>query len=726
MGFLSWGAYCRGFVGAVLVFAATLSCGDTDVRDVYAINDLYYSLGFPPLGGWMLIGGDPCYEQWQGVHCVNTNITGIVLIGQNLTGELSNSLGNFTSLIKLDLSNNRIGGHIPSSLPTTTKQFFLSGNNFSGSIPDSFSSLTQLTDMSLSNNRLAGEIPDVFFTLSGLLTLDLSGNKLRGQLPPSLANLISLVTLNLQDNRISGFLDVLQDLPLRDLNIENNLFSGPIPLKMLSIPNFKKDGNPFNTSVIPPSVGSPAPSPAPLPEPPQSGGSSSGDSHGNPEHGPPMHGEPNPEKTRFFTTKRIVWIGVAGGLVFIIISFGIAFCVSKARNGPGTNKNTEKRENGASEGPKKNIHDGDSLLRPVSHVVEVSGVTKVVRSNDDSGTDVRGMGSIAKQNHGVEKGMQRMGPPKSLEGRHSDASQPPMKALSQSASVKTFTIGSLQQFTNSFSEENLMGRGVFGSVYRAELPDGKLLAVKNLKSVAYMRQNNEQFLDLVSIISRLQHVNVLEFVGYCADHGQQLLIYEYCSNGTLHDAIHSDGLRNKLSWNARVQVALGSARALEYLHEVCQPPTVHQSFRSTNILLDNKFTVRVSECGFATIVSSNSISQVSGKLSSYGYEAPEFEKGSYTFKSDIYSFGVVLLELLTGRKPYDRSKSLGEQFLAAWAVSQLHDINALSRMVDPSLHGAYPMKSVSRFADIISLCLQSEPEFRPPMSEIVQILSHMT
>ncbi|KAK9152626.1 hypothetical protein Sjap_000106 [Stephania japonica] len=725
MGFLSWGAYCRGFVGAVLVFAATLSYGDTDVRDVYAINDLYYSLGFPPLQGWMLIGGDPCSEQWHGIECVNSNITGIALTGENLGGELSNSLGNFTSLIKLDLRDNHIGGHIPSSLPTTMRSFFLSGNNFSGSIPDSLSSLTQLTDMSLSNNRLAGEIPDVFFTLSGLLNLDLSGNKLRGQLPSSLANLIYLVSLHLQDNRISGFLDVLQDLPLRDLNIENNLFSGPIPLKLLSIPNFKKDGNPFNTTVIPPSVGSPTPSPAPLPEPPQSRGSSSGDVHGNPKYEPPMHGEPNIEKTRFFTTKRIVWIGVVGALVFIIIALGIAFCVSKAKNDPGTNKNTEKSENGASEGKKMQIHDGDSLLRPESHVVEVSGA-KVVRSNDGSGTDVRGMISIAKQNHGVEKRMQRMGPPKSLEGGQTDTSQPPMTALCRSTSVKTFTIGSLQQFTNFFSEENLMGRGVFGSVYRAELPDGKLLALKNLKNVAYMRQNNEQFLDLVSIISRLRHVNVLEFLGYCAEHGQQLLVYEYCSNGTLHDAIHSDGLRNKLSWNARVQVALGSARALEYLHEVCQPPIVHRSFRSTNILLDNKYTVRVSECGFTTIMSSNSISQVSGKLSSYGYEAPEFENGSYTFKSDIYSFGVVLLELLTGRKPYDRSKSLGEQFLAVWAVPQLHDINALSRMVDPSLHGAYPMKSVSRFADIISLCLQSEPEFRPPMSEIVQILSHMT
>ncbi|KAA8519843.1 hypothetical protein F0562_014067 [Nyssa sinensis] len=204
--------------------------------------------------------------------------------------------------------------------------------------------------------------------------------------------------------------------------------------------------------------------------------------------------------------------------------------------------------------------------------------------------------------------------------------------------------------------------------------------------------------------------------------GNSYLCYQYCNNGTLHEALHlDDEIHKKLSWNTRIRLALGTARALEYLHEGCQPPIVHRNFRSANILLDDELAIRVSDCGLAPLISSSSASQLQG----YGYGAPELELGSYTYQSDVYSFGVVMLELLTGRKSYDRSRPRGEQFLVRWAIPQLHDIDALSKMVDPSLNGMYPSMSLSRFADIISLCVQPEPEFRPPMSEIVQILLHM-
>ncbi|KAE8686521.1 Protein STRUBBELIG-RECEPTOR FAMILY 1 [Hibiscus syriacus] len=208
-------------------------------------------------------------------------------------------------------------------------------------------------------------------------------------------------------------------------------------------------------------------------------------------------------------------------------------------------------------------------------------------------------------------------------------------------------------------------------------------------------------------------------MGYCAEHGQKLLIYEYCSNGSLQDALHSDDeFRKKLSWNARIRMALGAPSLRvsrsgiiiyivqmlkhdpmkEYMHEACQPPIVHRNFKSANVLLDDDLNVRVSDCGLAPLIASGSVSQLSGQLQSiYGYGAPEFESGIYTSQSDVYSFGVFMLELLTGRKSYDR-------------------------MVDPSLIGEYPAKALSRFADIISQCVQSEPEFRPPMSEVVQDL----
>ncbi|XXG71683.1 hypothetical protein AAC387_Pa07g0952 [Persea americana] len=298
------------------------------------------------------------------------------------------------------------------------------------------------------------------------------------------------------------------------------------------------------------------------------------------------------------------------------------------------------------------------------------------------------------------------------------------KHLDPLTSVTSFSVGSLQQYTNSFGQENLIGVGSLGSVYQAECPDGQLLAVKKLDNTNLMLQTDESFLNLVSIISKLQHANVVKLVGYCAEHRQCLLVYEYCSNGTLNDVLHSGHeLNKKLSWNARIRIALGAARALEYLHEVCQPPIVHRKFKSSNLLLDDELTVRASDCGLDSLFSSGSVRQLSGNiLSSLGYGAPEFiQSRIYTCQSDIYNFGVVMLELLTGRKPYDSSRPRGEQHLARWAISQLHDIASLSRMVDPSLSSC-PEKSLSQLADIISICIQSEPEFRPPMSEIVQKL----
>ncbi|XP_028087604.1 protein STRUBBELIG-RECEPTOR FAMILY 3-like isoform X2 [Camellia sinensis] len=215
MGCIIWERYVWIFSGLMTIFLVPMCRGTTDPRDVFAINSLYAALGFPILPGWMPFGGDPCADGWQGVECVNANITGIVLTGANLGGELGNDLGNFSSIIQIDLSNNHIGGSIPSNLPITIRT------------------------LSFNDNHLTGEIPDAFQQLMGLINLDLSGNNLSGQLPPSMGNLSSLTTLHLQNNQLVGVLDALQDLPLTDLNIENNLFSGPIPDKLLNIPNFR-------------------------------------------------------------------------------------------------------------------------------------------------------------------------------------------------------------------------------------------------------------------------------------------------------------------------------------------------------------------------------------------------------------------------------------------------------------------------------------------------------
>ncbi|KAF5943749.1 hypothetical protein HYC85_017826 [Camellia sinensis] len=772
MGCIIWERYVWIFLGLMTIFLVPMCRGTTDPRDVFAINSLYAALGFPILPGWMPFGGDPCADGWQGVECVNANITGIVLTGANLGGELGNDLGNFSSIIQIDLSNNHIGGSIPSNLPITIRTFFLSGNQFTGSIPENLSALGQLTDLSFNDNHLTGEIPDAFQQLMGLINLDLSGNNLSGQLPPSMGNLSSLTTLHLQNNQLVGVLDVLQDLPLTDLNIENNLFSGPIPDKLLNIPNFRRDGNPFNTTVIPsPPALSPLPSSSVAPSPALT--------PGIPAFGPsapkitpkPAPKAPNSVTgAKSSTTKRVTWIAIGGLVIVIVLAIGLCFCMSRyCKGSQSVRKFAKNHEMGAyndsNEKPRNNeslpklyspIEKGHKeaglILRPPVRYGKDHERSSLWLQSDTEQEDNKRMAAIPKKKEYHEIDMSgldedimsspRPPPPPPFLPVDKITANPilppgPMSRRFNKTlnSVRSFTIASLQQYTNSFSQENLIGGGILGTVYRAVIPTGKLLAVKKLDTTACRKQSNEDFLELVFSVSKLKHANVVELVGYCAEHGQQLLVYEYCKNGTLHEALHlDDEIHRQLSWNTRIRLALGAARALEYLHEVCQPPIVHKNFKSANILLDDELAVHVSDCGLAPLISRVSESQlfldgvdISAfyQLSGNGYGAPELELGSYSSKSDVYSFGVVMLEILTGRKSYDRSRPRGEQFLVRWAIPRLHDIDALSRMVDPSLNGAYPSKSLSRFADIISLCLQPEPEFRPPMSEIVQNLLHM-
>jgi serine/threonine protein kinase len=301
----------------------------------------------------------------------------------------------------------------------------------------------------------------------------------------------------------------------------------------------------------------------------------------------------------------------------------------------------------------------------------------------------------------------------------------PRKSPNTTIAATSYSVADLQAATNSFAQESLVGEGSLGRVYRGDFQDGQVLAVKKLDTSAPLVQNEQDFLGVVSNIARLRHANITELVGYCAEHGQRLLVYEYLNHGTLNDILHSneDNVK-RLSWNVRVKIALGAARALEYLHEVCLPAVVHRNFKSGNVLLDDELNPHVSDCGIADLSPLGSDHQVSPQIpGSFGYSAPEYAmSGIYTVKSDVYSFGVVMLELLTGRKPLDSSRPRAEQSLVRWATPQLHDIDALAKMVDPALKGIYPAKSLSRFADIIALCVQPEPEFRPPMSELVQAL----
>ncbi|KAL6657785.1 hypothetical protein ACP70R_005565 [Stipagrostis hirtigluma subsp. patula] len=752
----------------LLLSALPLCQPYTYEQDVFAINGLYTALESPALPNWTTNGGDPCNEGWQGVLCAASNITSIILNGVNLGGQLGNTLANFSSLITLDLSNNNIGGTIPDGLPVTLQKFFLSDNQLSGSIPSTLSSLTLLTSMSLNNNHLVGEIPDVFSALTGLANLDFSSNNLTGPLPPSMGNLTALTSLHIQNNQISGTLNVLQDLPFQDLNIENNLFSGPVPVKLLNLPNFKKDGNPFNTSIAPSAQPSAAPTPSPSASP----------SIGHVPSKEPANSSNPPEQmtptSRKHTVSIIKFVGyiLVGVVSAVVIVLMVVYCLSKYKDRKSRDEVYTKSQIGRvpqrlgepkikelSVKLKNNVGKAEKLLAASNVVsdareekkpnIPTAAASDAVydardgRKLDSSVTAAPGVVTMKQKEHVIDMEktdsfvQEQLHPPQPVALRTEKVTVTPsvrtrkgrvpsVGKVDLTTTVRSFSIASLQQCTNSFGEQNFIRDSRFGKVYLAELPDGELLEVLKIDT-SYSKIPADAFLELVVSISELRNPNILGLVGYCAEFEQRLLVYEHCSKMTLHDELHYvDDSSNALSWNARLQVAVGAAKALQYLHDSCQPPIVHQNFEPSIVLLNSTLVVHVSECGLAALAS-QSVSQLSGRMRTlFHYEAPEVhESGSLSDRSDVYSFGVVMLELLTGRKPYDSSRPRVEQHLVRWASSQLYDIDAISKMVDPTIKGQCSEKALSRFADIISRCIQHEPEFRPPMSEVVQDLTRM-
>ncbi|KAJ8752129.1 hypothetical protein K2173_001804 [Erythroxylum novogranatense] len=292
--------------------------------------------------------------------------------------------------------------------------------------------------------------------------------------------------------------------------------------------------------------------------------------------------------------------------------------------------------------------------------------------------------------------------------------------------LQVFTFKQLYSASGGFNKSNVVGHGGFGSVYRGVLNDGRKVAIKLMDEAG--RQGEEEFKVEVELLSRLHSPYLLALLGYCSDNNHKLLVYEFMTNGGLQEHLYpvsgSNSIPLKLDWETRLRIALEAAKGLEYLHEHVCPPVIHRDFKSSNILLDKNFHAKVSDFGLAKLGPDKAGGHVSTRvLGTQGYVAPEYAlTGHLTTKSDVYSYGVVLLELLTGRVPVDMKRPPGEGVLVSWALPQLTDREKVTQIMDPALEGQYSMKDVIQVAAITAMCVQPEADYRPLMADVVQSL----
>ncbi|KAK9099312.1 hypothetical protein Syun_026357 [Stephania yunnanensis] len=289
--------------------------------------------------------------------------------------------------------------------------------------------------------------------------------------------------------------------------------------------------------------------------------------------------------------------------------------------------------------------------------------------------------------------------------------------------AKTFTLGEMERATNNFDSLTILGEGGFGRVYRGDLDDGTKVAIKVLKRDDH--QGGREFMAEVEMLSRLHHRNLVKLIGICIEGHARCLVYELIPNSSLESHLHGvDKGTAPLDWGARMKIALGAARGLAYLHEDSSPRVIHRDFKASNILLEDDDTPKVSDFGLARAALDEESKHISTRvMGTFGYVAPEYAMtGHLLVKSDVYSYGVVLLELLTGRKPVDMSQPPGQENLVAWARPLLTSKEGLEMIIDPSLGSGFPFDCVAKVAAIASMCVQPEVSHRPFMGEVVQAL----
>ncbi|KAI3774994.1 hypothetical protein L1987_49561 [Smallanthus sonchifolius] len=286
---------------------------------------------------------------------------------------------------------------------------------------------------------------------------------------------------------------------------------------------------------------------------------------------------------------------------------------------------------------------------------------------------------------------------------------------------RIFSLKELHSATNNFNYDNKLGEGGFGSVYWGQLWDGSQIAVKRLK--VYSNKAEMEFAVEVEILARVRHKNLLSLRGYCAEGQERLIVYDYMPNLSLLSHLHGQhSAECLLDWNRRMNIAIGSAEGILYLHHHATPHIIHRDIKASNVLLDAEFKAQVADFGFAKLIPDGATHVTTRVKGTLGYLAPEYAMlGKASESCDVYSFGILLLELASGKKPIEKLNAATRRSITEWALP-LACQRKFSEIADPKLNGEYTVEELKQVVLVGLVCARNQAEKRPTILEVVGLL----
>ncbi|OVA13957.1 Protein kinase domain [Macleaya cordata] len=420
------------------------------------------------------------------------------------------------------------------------------------------------------------------------------------------------------------------------------------------------------------------------------------------------------KSTSIFGLRLGVVIGICVGAAIVLVLFLLSLCIWKSPKSSSSSSRSKKQSTG-----------GDPTPVVSKEIQEIVNVT----SSDHQRSVQPGIPEIqidiGKAEHRVvfsdRPSSQASGESRSTNATDSASMSGGPPEVSHLGWGHWYTLRELELATNGLADENVIGEGGYGIVYRGVLPDNTLVAVKNLLN--NRGQAEKEFKVEVEVIGRVRHKNLVRLLGYCVEGAYRMLVYEYVDNGNLEQWLHGDvGLVSPLTWDIRMNIILGTAKGLAYLHEGLEPKVVHRDVKSSNILLDRQWNSKVSDFGLAKLLCSESSYVTTRVMGTFGYVAPEYAcTGMLNERSDVYSFGILIMEIITGRSPVDYSRPPGEVNLVEWLKTMVGNRKS-EEVVDPKMQEKPSPKALKRVLLVALRCVDPDGQKRPKMGHVIHML----